>query len=1013
MIEEKSIIIKAKEKSFFDYIVEKFNAIDVKGKVVDENGIPLYGAAVTIKGGKGTRTDKEGNFYLPNVDEKAVVQIFYLGYITQELKATSNFSIIKLELSYSKLDEVQVIPYGTVQKRLNTGNVTTVSGEDLAKAPVSNALFALENRVPGLVITQSSGVPGSSAKVQIRGRTRIDLSIGADDTPLFIIDGVPMASGNANLNLLSSANTTNSPNYTGGLSPFSLINTSDIESIEVLKDADATSIYGSRGASGVILITTKKGKAGKTNVNIKMTSGFSKAQIPDLLTTSEYVAMRKEAFKNDNIIPNVTNAYDILLWDTTRTTNLAKELIGGTATYNTVDAGLSGGSELVNYSLRGSYLRETNVYPKPMPNTRASVFMNLNGKSANQKFTFAFVGSYVAGKNQSPASDLSSKITLPPHYQLYNADGSLAWNEAGRALSDNPLAYQLQMYTAQNNNLSGNILLGYKIIEGLTFKTSVGYNVITTDEIKNIPIASLNPTVTPRTGVSNFGESSFKSWITEPQLEYIKDFGKGKLNVLLGGTIQSQKSLGSVFTIRDYASDNTLGTFIGVPSTAFINASNTQSDYKYAAIFGRVNYNYMSKYLINISGRRDGSSRFGPNYRYSTFAAVGGAWIFTEENILKDNKILSFGKLRGSYGTTGNDKIGDYKYLDLYGVPLLGNSTYKDSVAISPLDLFKPDLHWEMNKKLEIALDLGFLKDRIIFSGAWYRNRSSDPLVQYPLPGSTGFASVAANLNGVIVENSGFEFLVTSTNIRNKSFNWNTSFNITFAKNKLYAYPGLAQTSYASTYIIGKPLNIVYIANFTGVDPKTGLYTVEDINKNGTFNVTNLNGDLAPDFSSDPEYYGGIQNDFRYKGFNLSVFLSFNKGYVQNWRTIAQATPVGSILNVSSDVLRRWQKEGDVTDVQKFTTISQAQSLLSGSYQMSASDAKYSDVFWLRMRTVELSYQLPKTLMQKLKINAVNIFVQGQNLFTITPFRGADPETMFINRLAPLTTMVAGFQINL
>ncbi|MBE9600164.1 SusC/RagA family TonB-linked outer membrane protein [Pedobacter sp. MC2016-24] len=1009
VIEDKTVVIKEKERSMLNGIFSLLANIDLRGKVVDESGKPLAGATVAVKGGKVATTDKDGNFYLSNIDEKAILYVSYIGYARREIGASENLGVIKLALSDSKLDEVQVMGYGETNRRTSTNNITKVSGEEIAKSPINNPIAALESRVPGMIVSQSSGVPGSAVKVEIRGRTKVDAQFGADESPLFIIDGVPMASGNNNLNLLSSAI---SANGTSGLSPFSTINAGDIESIEVLKDADATSIYGSRGASGVVLITTKKGKAGNTIIGAKVSSGISKARIPEILSVKEYVAMRKEAFKNDNKAMTVDNAYDLLLWDTTRTTNLAKELIGGTAHFTRADASISGGSNLIQFIVRGNYSNETNVYPKPMPNTTASGYVNVNGKTSNQKFSFNFTGTYTFSKNQTAGTDLAFKLNLPPNFRLYNDDGSLSWNEGGKKTDDNPLGYLLEQYTSKTSNVNGNLVLGYKISDDLAFKTSFGYNTIKGNELRNSPKAAKNPleTASNLTSMSSFGNNNFTSAIIEPQLEYKKDFGKGKLNVLIGGTYQTQSNDGYNFSVRDYSSDLLLGTLFGITGSNFINPNSFNSEYKYAAFFGRVSYNYDNKYIVNLSGRRDGSSRFGPNYKYSSFGAIGAAWVFSSEEFLQ-NDVLSFGKLRGSYGTAGNDKIGDYQFLALYGSSAF-SPTYKDSLAISPLSLFKPDLHWEKSKKLEIAVELGFLKDRILLSAAWYRNNSSDPLVQYPLPPATGFGTVTANLSGVVVQNRGLELTLSSDIFKKPAFGWNTSFNLTVPQNKLLKYPGLAQSSYASKYIVGRSLDIVYLSNFLGVDPTTGLYKVEDLNNNGKYDVSNT-GDLRPDFDTEPSFYGGLQNDFRYKNFGLSIFMSFMKQYTRNWYSALNLSrSVGDIGNVPSYVLDRWQYEGQVTNVQKYTTVAPSSSLLNGQYGATSSNALYDNIFWMRMKTVSLSYNLPQPLVKRLNMKAVSVYLQAQNLFTFSPFKSTDPESVFITRLAPLRTIVAGLQFN-
>nr|WP_121271499.1 SusC/RagA family TonB-linked outer membrane protein [Pedobacter schmidteae] len=1010
-IEDKTIVVKDKKTGFFERIRTVFAGIDIKGKVVDKKGEPLVGATVSIKGAKVAVTDKDGGFSLANVDDQASIVVSYIGYLPRTFKAAKLPVVIELELSDSKLDEVQVMAYGTTSRRTATNNITKVAGEVINNTPVNNPLVALQNRVPGMIVNQTSGVPGSAVSIQIRGRTRVDTQFGASETPLFIVDGVPMASGNDNLNLLGSAI---SASGTSGLSPFSTLSAGDIESIEVLKGADATAIYGSRGASGVILITTKKGKAGPTSIVARFGSGFSKAPIPGMLTTKEYLTMRKEAFKNDNKAMTNANAYDLLLWDTTRTTNLAKELLGGTASFTNAETSVSGGSDQMQYVVRGTYSRETNVYPKPMPNVRASVYANLAGKAFKNKLNFNFVGSYSDNKNQSTGTDLSMKINLPPHYKLYNEDGSLAWNEGGLRVSgmENPLAYLMETYTAKVANLNGNMMLGYTINPNLTVKASLGYNTIRTNELRNSPKAAKNPLEPNISNNSQFGNNLFESVIFEPHVEYKKSVGKGSLNVIAGGTLQSQTRDGYNFTLRDYSSDALLGTMFGITSGSLINPSSIATEYKYAALFGRVTYNYDNTYIVNVSGRRDGSSRFGPNYKFSTFGAIGAAWIFSNLEVLKDNKVLSFGKLRASYGITGNDQIGDYQYMALYSSYSL-SPTYRDSLAIRPESFFKPDLHWEKNKKLEVAAELGFFKDKILISAAYYRNNSNDPLVQYPLPNATGFATVTANLNDVVVQNRGLELSITSQNIKKTSFNWSSSFNLTLPNNRLLKYPGLAQSSYATKYIVGRSLDLVYIASSLGVDPVTGLYQVKDVNNTGKFEASN-SGDFLPQFDTEPSFYGGLQNDLTYKNFSLGIFFSFTKQYLRNWMMATNlSSPVGNIYNVPRNALNRWQYEGQQTSVQKYTTNASASNSLSGQYATYFSDAIYNNVLYARLRTVTLNYSLSQKLIKTLGLKSAGVYLQGQNLFTFSPFSNTDPETVFITRLAPLRTYLMGIQISL
>jgi TonB-linked SusC/RagA family outer membrane protein len=582
---------------------------------------------------------------------------------------------------------------------------------------------------------------------------------------------------------------------------------------------------------------------------------------------------------------------------------------------------------------------------------------------------------------------------------------------------DNPLAYLLSKYTATTENLMTDALLSYMILPGLTLRTSIGYNTMTVNELALTPKTAQNPLTPDLVGRAAFGNNNFKSWIVEPQAEYATSFGKSRLDILGGATYQSQRNNGYSFTVNGYTSDEFLGSMVGIPANAFINPASVFNEYKYQAFFGRVNYNYDDKYVLNLSGRRDGSSRFGPNYRFSNFGAVGGAWLFSSEDFMKAIPVVSFAKLRASYGITGNDKIGDYKYLDAYSSYLL-YPTYANLTAFTPSALFKPDLHWEKNLKLEVALETGFLKDRILFSASWYRNRSSDPLVQYPLPNTTGFSTITANLAGVLVQNSGFEFTFTSYNVRKKDVEWNTNFNLTIPKNKLLRFDGLSQTSYASSYIVGRSLNLVYIAKYAGVDPQTGLYTVEDLNKNGSFQVSasSAGGDLQPLFDTDPKFYGGMTNTFRYKRITLDFLLQFTKQQGSNWMTYMMSgfntLPAGAMQNLPYIAMNTWKKPGDDVAFQKLVTANTGTTnSLSGWQSAYYSDLRYGDASFIRLKNISLSYELPAAWLKKVRISNLRVYGLAQNLFTWTPMKVVDPETVYLNKLPPLRTITAGIQL--
>ena len=987
----------------------------INGKVLSTlNNTPLVGATIKVKGTSLiTYSGTNGQFILKDIASKATLVISFIGYEPKEITAADD-AMIYLDRSTSKLDEVQVIAYGTTSQRLNTGNVTSVKAADIESQPVSNALAALQGRVPGMVVTQTSGVAGSSFKVQIRGQSALDLNL-SQNNPLFIIDGVPFEPGISATNQINSAANNPTAISSGGLSPLNAINPQDIESIDVLKDADATAIYGSRGANGVILITTKKGKPGATRFNINMYSGLSRVgNTMSMLNTQQYVAMRKEAFANDGLTPSANSsdpgyAPDIMLWDTTRYTDFKKMLIGNTAHSNNIQASVSGGNELTQFLIGGGYHKETTVYPGDFSDDIASFHFNINHSTANKKFTILFSGMYSSDANNMPQTDLTRYINLPPNLRLYDAQGNLSWadngvvyNTLGNGDIINPLSLINQNYSSTNVNLSGNLVLSYKVLPGLILKSSFGYNTFNSDERSTQPSSSIDPNLVAD-GVlpsAAFAGSSSRNWIIEPQAEYNLATHLGKLDILIGNTLQNKSGKTSSMYGTNYSSDLLLNS---IGAAGNITASNDNVQYRYTAVFGRINYNYQDKYIINISARRDGSSRFGPDKQRANFGAAGLAWIFSNEAFIQKNlSFLSYGKLRSSYGTTGNDQIGDYKFLNLWSST---TNTYNGLSGLYPKSLYNPNYNWEINKKFEVALDLGFFKDRILFSASYYNNRCSNQLINYTLPSQTGFFQVVKNFPG-LVQNTGVELVLTTRNIHTNAFNWTSSFNISIPQNKLVSFPGLSTSSYKNTYTIGQSLTRIMALKYTGVDPKTGIYTFEDVNKDGLLTTA----DYRLSGNTDPKFYGGLQNNITFKNFDLSFFFQFTRQTGLNYISQLYSYVPGFTYNQPGIVLNRWQKPGDMAETEKFTSGYNATYGALGNLNLS--DGKYTDASFIKLKNTSLSYRLPVAWLKRYHITGCRIYIEGQNLLTITNYKGADPESQNFYILPPLKTLVAGFQLN-
>lgn len=980
---------------------EKTRLLDVSGKVIDESESPIVNVTITAKNSKiVTVSDNKGTFTLRGVMPDDILLLTSVGYEQEEVPLNHRlFFNITMKQLISELDETVVMAYGTTTRRLSTGNIGKITSEQIESEPVLNPLAAMQGRIPGLIVTQSSGVSGASFNVEIRGRTSLDASISGND-PLFIIDGVPFAPGNNPFSQITSAANDPRRASSGGMSPFAYINPSDIESIEVLKDADATAIYGSRGANGVVLITTKKAKQGNLTVQADISYGQSRVnRFIDMMNTQQYLALRNEAFANDNIEATISNAPDLLIWDTAQYTNFQDLLIGGTETSTDARISLSGGSAQTRFGISSAWHRNTSVYPSGFSNTRISNHLSLNHATKDNKFNIAFQVLYSTGGNNLLSKDLTTYINLPPNLPTLKDDsGNLNWSNDGFDYT-NPLAELLRKYKADNNNLSANSIISYKIIPGLSLKVSGGYNLFRSDESSLHPLASINPAY-GTLAFSTWAGSQAKSWIIEPQVEYLASINKHKFIVLTGTTWQQQDNSGNHITGRNYTSDLLLSNISAAPQ---ITASNTFKRYRYNALFGRISYNYFDKYLINLSGRRDVSSRFGPGNRVGNFGSLGTAWIFSDENWFNKDKVLSFGKLRMSYGITGNDQVGDYKFLDNWRNVSL---TYQGISGLQPAQLYNSDYSWETNRKWETGLDIGLFNDNLFFTSVYFINRSSNRLINYTLPAQTGFGSVLQNWNAT-VENAGWEFSVSAKNKTSQKLRWNVDFNITLPKNKLVSFPGLDMSSYRSSFVEGHSLSVIRALKYQGVDLKTGIYQFQDIDSNNVLNTL----DYQVLGQTDPRYYGGMHFGISIKNWQLDFLIEFRKQLGRNLiATQSNSIPGYWMDNQPVLALDRWPHNLENPLYQRATTQAGTEAYLAAVTLLPSSDAAFSDASFIRGKNVAISYRFKLSALSKI---SGKVYIRGQNLFTITNYLGADPENQNLYMLPPLRTIVGGLQLTL
>ncbi|MGF6928271.1 TonB-linked SusC/RagA family outer membrane protein [Chitinophaga sp. W2I13] len=1005
-VEEKKIVISlnslssttALNMSKVDTSISRF---PISGKVTDNTGNSLPGATIKIKNTtRGTISNEDGTFQLPNVNNGDVIIISSIGYESSELEVKGKKIIAPLKSHANKLDERVVIAYGSTTRRLNTGNIGSIKAVDIEKQPVNNPILAVQGRVAGVFIEQASGLSGTGVKINIQGTN----SLRNGNDPFYVIDGVPYISQLIQPSI--SGITAGSTGLTGN--PLNFINPAIIESIEILKDADATAIYGSRAANGAVLITTKKGKIGSMKVDLNAQSGWGKvAHKLNVLNAQDYLAMRHEALKNNNITSPSQYDYDLNgQWDTTQIKDWQKELIGGPANYSDIQLSVSGGSQLTQYLISGGYHKETTVFPGDYSDVKGSLHFFIKNSSVNQKFSIQLSGSYMKDNNRLPQTDLTANaIKLSPIAPSpLNTDGSLNWSptpDGATTYYNNPLVFSRVEYSNKTSNLTSQAMLSYDIYSGLTFKTNFGFNNLYSDELTPRPLSLIFPENRPYTlRQTTFSASKMESWVIEPQLTFDKSIFNGKLNALLGATLQNNYNSRQEISASGFNND-LLMKDLKSATTLQVNQSVNET-YKYSAVYGRLNYNWMDKYIVNLTIRRDGSSRFGPRNQFHNFGAIGAAWIFSQDLFIqKLLPFLSFGKLRGSYGTTGSDQIPDYQFLDLYQTNA-AQVPYQGVLGLAPNRLFTPDLQWEETKKLQAGIELGFIKNKILFTLNYNRNRSSNQLIGVPIPYITGAPDITKNFNAV-VQNKGWEFTFNSTNIKTKKFSWNTFINLTIPQNKLISYESTTNTLFK----VGQSITSIPVYELAGVNDSTGAFQFKD----GKGNLVGLPSATSSYVNIDPKFYGGIQNSFVYKGFSLDFLFQFVKKTGKDLSLGYSSGSAGAFSNGAANqpitVLSRWQKVGDQTTQPKFNNTSSA--ILPLLYARS-SDAAYSDASYIRLKNISISWQLPQTIIQKTQIQNARIYILGQNIFTLTNYFGLNPESQGLG-LPPLRVITFGAQI--
>lgn len=961
---------------------------------VTSSGKPLSGAVISEEGSdQVTMTGNDGTYTLQVLAENSILLFRHPDYSEEKFKLTNQTVVnISLEQKVKGIEEVILnAGYYKVKDKERTGSIAKVSAKDIENQPVTNVLSTVQGRMAGVNITQNSGVPGGGYSIQIRGRNSLRTFANSEidgSQPLYIVDGVPVGSGMTatyGANILSDAN----------LNPLSNISPNDIESIEVLKDADATAIYGSRGANGVVLVTTKRAK--KSSLGLSLNTSYALSSSLSNLTmmnTEQYLGMRRQAYANDGISVYPATAYDINgTWDQNRYTDWFRTLLGNTSVTSNVQLSLSGGGERTSFLVSYGHNEQTTVFAKDFRYKTNTLLGNLSHRSADNRLNFTMSTLFSKLEHNVISLDnTGSALFLAPNAPaLYDSGGNINWQNN---TFDNPLAAYNSTYSNNNVQFMNNFTAGYELLKNVQIKLNGGISYQTFDELSLQPSTIYNPSlgIGPANSRALQSNKSRLSYTLEPQLNWTFKKGSHQLDVLTGGTYQAD--LNTQGAIQGYGfTSNAFIDNIAAATTKLI-SDQIKTEYKYTAVFGRLNYQFDRRYIINITGRRDGSSRFGTNRKFANFGAVGAAWLFSNESFMKEVSWLSFGKLRASYGSSGTDNIGNYQYNDTFITSTLG---YNNVTGLVPSKLFNPNFSWEKTVKLEVALEMGFFRDRLNITASHYRNRSSNQLVGYQLPSVTGFTSVLANLDATI-QNTGWEFEIAGRPFTG-AFKWETSANLSIPKNKLLSFPGLEGSTYANSYAIGQPVNIVKLYHLEGINPQNGQYIFTDYNGDGKISSPD---DRQVIKNIGVEFFGGWSNKFSYKNWSLSLLVQFVKQQSRNFNY--QMSSPGLMRNLPVEVLNVWSPDNPNGLYMPYHATASPQHSL---FQMS--DATVSDGSFIRLKNIQLSYQIP---LQGKLIREAKVYFQGQNLYTWTRYFGLDPEFSSLGFLPPLKTYSFGMQIN-
>lgn len=967
----------------------------ISGRVTDESGSPIAGASVTVKGTKlGAATDNAGNFTL-SVPAGKTLEVAAVGYETVQVSTNATSFVFSLKQDVKSLSEVVVTGFGgAAAKKDLTGNIARVKGKDLEYLPTPSVDQALQGKAAGVFVNAQSGKLGQAVTVRVRGNS----SISANSQPLYVLDGVPIT-------------TNDQSTYGGEMNPLTDINPNDIESIEVLKDAAAGAIYGSRAANGVVLITTKRGKAGKTSVTLNLQTGFSQAtKRVRMLNSKEYAELILEGAKYRDDLDGyayddpdswtvyakdgIMDYYSYGQWSANpEKTYDWQDAIFQKGPYRQADLQVRGGTDKTKFFTSFQHLDQTGTI---IGNNliRSTGRLNLDQK-ANDWLDLGVSLSLSRTFNRRLPDDNAfsnplQAVALMPMTPFLDPNTGL---DAGTPPGDvniplyyNPiLTVKYGRFTQDVYRTFGNTYLRAKLMPGLTFQSEFGLDYLSQNEESYFQSQTVRNQSRAVRGVGSNTGTFITNYNTNSYFSYRKEKGVHNLNATLGMQYQQSQAKYNFTEGTDFPSDS----YQKIASAATKSGgSSSQSDFRFLSYFLRANYIFDDKYLLSASGRIDASSRFGKDSRQGFFPALSAGWIISNEKFMNNIKYLSFLKLRASYGVVGNAEIGNFPQLGLFS----GDAGYAGNAGQRPSQLRNDKLRWETTTQIDGGIDFGLFNNRVSGEIDYYVKKTDGLLLSVNIPATTGFTSQVKNVGKL--ENKGWEFVVNTQNTVG-AFKWNTNINLAFNKGKVTdIQKQIIEGGVSSMNRVeeGYNVGVFYTVEFAGVDPANGnaLFYTNTLKADGTRDRTTTSvysqasrvvvGDPNPDMIF------GFTNSFSYKGFDASIFFNGVRGNQNNIYGMGRYSSASMLYedNNTADQLGRWQKPGDITNIPQVrlyrTNGSQASSryIVDGSY--------------IRLRNASIGYTFSGKQLSRAKIEKVRVYVSGQNLLTITKYPYWDPE---------------------